>query len=315
MHMDTAPVFFPVRHSCMSVASILARAGHDVLKVESPGRADGARRGPRAFLGLMNADKSSAALDLREDRDVLHPHARRGPSSSRRRRSAMEQLGYRAEDWLDAPRSMLGVDLEVLRLGGSPSATTPRTRRRRRAAEAFRARARRPSAGTRSPTRSPGCTSPPLLARLAAGRGGLLAFSLRDVAAYCARQPVFRRGSSWTETAGLLRGGGARVTIEPPRARRVSKRAPALRRAGPELSRVWRTPTCRLRRDAEVDGRRFDVPLPNGRVVAFEPPGGAARSRSTPCEWRRRVGDGCVTTTCISTRSAPPSRASAAARA
>ena len=45
--------------------SLLAAAGADVVKVESIGRPDGARRGPPAFFDLLNGGKRSVALDLR----------------------------------------------------------------------------------------------------------------------------------------------------------------------------------------------------------------------------------------------------------
>jgi CoA-transferase family III len=53
--------------------SLLARAGARVVKVESTGRPDGARRGPAAFFDLLNAGKRSVALDLRSPtgRDAL----------------------------------------------------------------------------------------------------------------------------------------------------------------------------------------------------------------------------------------------------
>ena len=44
--------------------SLLAAAGASVVKVESTGRPDGARRGPQAFFDLLNAGKRSVALDL-----------------------------------------------------------------------------------------------------------------------------------------------------------------------------------------------------------------------------------------------------------
>ncbi len=43
---------------------LLALAGARVIKVESPRRPDGARRGPAAFFDLLNAGKESVALDL-----------------------------------------------------------------------------------------------------------------------------------------------------------------------------------------------------------------------------------------------------------
>lgn len=44
---------------------LLHRAGAEVIKIEDPARPDGARYGPRAFYDLLNAHKSSVALDLR----------------------------------------------------------------------------------------------------------------------------------------------------------------------------------------------------------------------------------------------------------
>ena len=44
--------------------SLLAAAGATVVKVESVGRPDGARRGPPAFFDLLNCGKQSVALDL-----------------------------------------------------------------------------------------------------------------------------------------------------------------------------------------------------------------------------------------------------------
>ena len=51
-------------------ADLLRRAGADVIKVESTQRPDGARRGPRAFFDLLNADKRSVALDFQSEADL-----------------------------------------------------------------------------------------------------------------------------------------------------------------------------------------------------------------------------------------------------
>jgi crotonobetainyl-CoA:carnitine CoA-transferase CaiB-like acyl-CoA transferase len=52
---------------------LLAAAGARVVKVESTGRPDGARRGPAAFYDLLNHGKESVALDFTDpsDLDVL----------------------------------------------------------------------------------------------------------------------------------------------------------------------------------------------------------------------------------------------------
>lgn len=49
--------------------SLLAAAGATVVKVESAGRPDGARRGPARFFDLLNGAKRSVALDLAADSD------------------------------------------------------------------------------------------------------------------------------------------------------------------------------------------------------------------------------------------------------
>ncbi len=50
--------------------SLLALAGAEVVKVESTSRPDGARQGPAAFFDLLNGDKRSVSLDLRQDDGV-----------------------------------------------------------------------------------------------------------------------------------------------------------------------------------------------------------------------------------------------------
>jgi hypothetical protein len=53
---------------------LLAQSGADVVKVESPSRPDGARRGPTAFFDLLNGRKRSVALDLRTEEGRGHLH-------------------------------------------------------------------------------------------------------------------------------------------------------------------------------------------------------------------------------------------------
>lgn len=54
---------------------LLDRSGATVIKVESTGRPDGARRGPQEFFDLLNGRKQSVALDLRSRNGVRILHA------------------------------------------------------------------------------------------------------------------------------------------------------------------------------------------------------------------------------------------------
>jgi crotonobetainyl-CoA:carnitine CoA-transferase CaiB-like acyl-CoA transferase len=81
-------------------SDLLQRLGADVVKVESLHRPDGARFGPPAFFGLLNARKRSVALDFRsaEGRAQLHALLERADiviEASRPR--ALRQLGIEAE--------------------------------------------------------------------------------------------------------------------------------------------------------------------------------------------------------------------------
>jgi hypothetical protein len=80
---------------------LLARAGASVIKVESIGRPDGSRRGPLEFFDLLNGEKRSVALELRQPQGVnaLVGLLRRADvviEASRPR--ALEQLGIVAEE-------------------------------------------------------------------------------------------------------------------------------------------------------------------------------------------------------------------------
>ena len=79
-------------------ASLLGLAGGDVVKVESPGRPDGARLGPRALYDLLHAGHRSVAVDLG------------GPDLLRLLRSADVVLES------SRPRALeqLGIDREVI---------------------------------------------------------------------------------------------------------------------------------------------------------------------------------------------------------
>jgi crotonobetainyl-CoA:carnitine CoA-transferase CaiB-like acyl-CoA transferase len=94
--------------------ALLAAAGARVVKVESTGRADGARRGPAAFFDLLNAGKRSVALDLRSPsgagllRDLLD---RADVVLEASRPRALEQLGIEAEALLARARPRVWVSI------------------------------------------------------------------------------------------------------------------------------------------------------------------------------------------------------------
>ncbi len=94
---------------------LLAEAGARVIKVESTGRPDGARRGPARFFDLLNGVKTSVALDLasvagRRDLGRLLAAADVVIESARPR--ALEQMGIDSSEVLGRPRRTpgLGVD-------------------------------------------------------------------------------------------------------------------------------------------------------------------------------------------------------------
>lgn len=88
--------------------SLLADAGATVVKVESTGRPDGARRGPGAFFDLLNAGARSVALDLASDDG----------------RRALAALLGRADVVIEGSRpralAQLGIDPGALVGGGGP---------------------------------------------------------------------------------------------------------------------------------------------------------------------------------------------------
>jgi crotonobetainyl-CoA:carnitine CoA-transferase CaiB-like acyl-CoA transferase len=80
---------------------LLARSGAYVIKVESPARPDGARRGPAAFFDLLNGRKRSVALDFRHPEGIEALRAliaRADVVIEASRPRALEQLGIRAAD-------------------------------------------------------------------------------------------------------------------------------------------------------------------------------------------------------------------------
>lgn len=85
---------------------LLADRGADVVKVESPTRPDGARRGPRAFFERLHAGKRSLVADLRsaEVRDLL---AAADVVVEASRPRALRQAGLHAEEL--RPRVWLSI--------------------------------------------------------------------------------------------------------------------------------------------------------------------------------------------------------------
>jgi len=95
-------------------ASLLAMCGIEVLKIEGPERPDGARRGPKPFFDLLNANKEGCALDLRSaaDRPIFDRLLERADivlESARPR--ALEQLGYDAGSWTSSRAGRLWVSI------------------------------------------------------------------------------------------------------------------------------------------------------------------------------------------------------------
>ena len=218
--------------------SLLAMANVDVLKIEDPTRPDGAREGPRAFFDLLNANKRAAALDLRAPRDRarferLLECADVVVESARPR--ALCQLGYDAAGWVQAKPGRLwtsitgyGRDHEWIAFGDDAAVAA--------------GLAWSPDPRIEGPVFPADAVADPLtglhaaalvLAHLRRGRGGLLALSLRDVAAHAAALQVpdaylpVHIGPAESDEWCVLAGDRA-FAIAPPRTRAVRGSAPAL---------------------------------------------------------------------------------------
>jgi hypothetical protein len=229
--------------------ALLAEAGADVLKVESPARPDGARSGPAAFFDLVNQGKQGAALDLRSpaDRPIFERLLESADivlESARPR--ALSQLGYDAQSWVAARAGRLwvsitgyGRDQEWVAFGDDAGVA---------AGLAW-------SPGARAPSFCADAVADPLtglhvaaliLWHRSQGRGGLLDVSLRDVAARAARPAalqapleVERGPQGWRVV-----GPDGPVDVAAPRARAVRGRAPALCRPSPARVDAWTRDPC-----------------------------------------------------------------------
>lgn len=234
--------------------SLLAAAGADVVKVESPDRPDGARRGPPRFFDLMNAGKRSAALDLREPGDRsrftrLLEAADVVVESARPR--ALAQLGFDATGWVSERPGRLwlsitghGRDHEWIAYGDDA------------AAAAGLAWPAAPSAdGEAEPCFCADAVADPLtglhaaallLARWQRGRGGLIDLPLARVAGWAAARP--HTGLVVPVTGDARRArllvDGETVSVKSPRARPVVRRGPPLAPPDAALLDAWTHPAC-----------------------------------------------------------------------
>lgn len=246
--------------------ALLAQAGAAVLKIESPRRPDGARAGESRFFALLNADKHGCALDLADANDRalflrLLECADVVLESNRPR--ALAQLGIDAGAWLARKPGRLwtsitgyGREHEWIAFGDDAAVA---------AGLAFD-----PASTSTTPRFCADAIADPLtgltaavaiLALHARGRGGLLALSLADVAAYTAEPaaepvadpaagligvpgtgsdaaamtlPLARQDGEWR-----VWDGRAWIPVAAPRARTPRGFAPGLARPSADLVAAW----------------------------------------------------------------------------
>jgi hypothetical protein len=234
-------------------SSLLAMAGFEVLKIESPERPDGARKGPRPFFDLMNGGKGACTLDLRRAADCtsferLLEGADVVLESARPR--ALSQLGFDASHWLKGAPGRIWASItgygrahEWIAFGDDAAVAAglafppDEDGGKSRATPCFCADAiADPLTGLHA--------AATILAHWQAGRGGLLEFSLVDVAAASASVPddelvlpIEASDRDWS-----LLDTGRPIPIAAPRVRRVTATAPPLVAANEALIRHWTTP-------------------------------------------------------------------------
>ncbi|MDP6981087.1 MAG: CoA transferase [Myxococcota bacterium] len=226
---------------------LLGLAGAEVVKCESEQRPDGARRGPSDFYDLLNANKRSVALAF----------------ASTEGRRALERLVDAADIVVESarPRALRGLGIDAERwVRERPGRTWVAITGYGRAEPegswvAFGDDAAAASGLAWAVARANGLSAPvfcgdaiadPLaglhaavfsLANHQRGTSRLIDLSLRSVVASlleCAGTPLF--DSVYT---GELQAGGQGEAPAPPRARRVSERAPQLGADTAEVSRAW----------------------------------------------------------------------------
>lgn len=229
--------------------SLLATAGIEVLKIESPMRPDGARHGSEAFFQLLNGNKRGCALDLHlpPDRSVFERLLEAADivvESARAR--ALGQLGFDAANWVTGLRGRLwasitgyGRSQEWIAFGDDAATAA--------------GLAWSPDCDESRPFFCGDAIADPLagltlaallLAHQSCGRGGLLDLSLTDCAAHAASLPhdglilpVEPRPHGWS----VVEAGQA-STIEKPRARSIEGRAPPLAAPDERLLAEWTAP-------------------------------------------------------------------------
>ncbi len=231
--------------------SLLADLGIDVLKIESPNRPDGARRGPTRFFDLMNGNKRGAALDLRDSHDRarferLLDAADVVVESARPR--ALSQLGYDAPSWLSERPGRLwasitgyGRSQEGIAFGDDAAVTA--------------GLAWSPRPEETDPCFCGDAIADPLtglhvavfvLAHLQTGRGGLLDVSLSGIARRAARAthsgvtlPIECENERF-----FVLDGAHRQPVAPPRSRPVLRAAPRLEAPSSRRLADWMPASC-----------------------------------------------------------------------
>ncbi len=226
--------------------SLLAMAGVEVLKIESPTRPDGARNGPEKFFRLLNGNKQGCTLDLRQpsERAVferLLGQADIVVESARSR--GLEQLGFDAVSWVKGRKGRLWASItgygrarQWIAFGDDAAVAA--------------GLAWAPDAGEAGPAFCGDAIADPLtgltlaallLALSRSGRGGLLDLSLTDCTAHAAR--LSREDLTLPLDAGALGwrvlDGGIASPVEKPRARNLEGKAPALADPSDALLRHW----------------------------------------------------------------------------